>query len=71
MKSTYTGRRAEQLISGATKMVAKRARRSSMVRVAIMPGTAQAKLDSRGMKAVPESPTRVSSRSINSAARAM
>ena len=40
-----------------------------MVRVAMMPGTAQAKLDSSGMKARPERPTLPISRSSRKAAR--
>jgi hypothetical protein len=42
MSSVYTGRRAEQLMSGTTMMVARRSLGSSMVRVAMTPGTAQA-----------------------------
>ena len=57
MISAYTGKRAEQVIKGASMMVARRSRQLAMVRVAITPGTAQAKLDSRGMKARPDSPT--------------
>ena len=53
----YTGSRAEQVMSGATMMVARRSCQLAMVRVAMMPGTAQAKLDSSGMKARPDSPT--------------
>jgi len=71
MKRTYTGSRAEQLIRGATRIVAMRSRRSPMVRAAMIPGTAQAKLDSRGMKDVPERPQRLSSRSMRKAARDM
>ncbi len=42
MISVYTGRRAEQVMNGAIRMVAKRSRLLSMVRVAMMAGTAQA-----------------------------
>ena len=42
IRRVYTGSRAEQLISGTTMMVARRSFGSSMVRVAMMPGTAQA-----------------------------
>jgi hypothetical protein len=42
-----------------------------MLRVAMMPGMAQAKLDSSGMKLRPERPTVAISRSIRKAARAM
>ena len=40
-----------------------------MVRVAMMPGMAQAKLDSRGMKARPDKPTLPINRSSKNAAR--
>src|SRR6266571_3097074 len=56
--------RAEQVISGATRMVASRARRLEMTRVAMMPGMAQAKLDNSGMKARPCSPAPPMIRSI-------
>ena len=49
----YTGRRAEQVVSGTTSMVSRRSRFLSMVRVAMMAGTAQAKPDSIGTKARP------------------
>ncbi len=39
-------------------IVAMRSRRFGIVRVAMMPGIAQAKLDSSGMNARPERPTR-------------
>jgi hypothetical protein len=42
MMSVYTGRRAEQDIRGTTSMVSSRSRRRSMVRVAMIAGTAQA-----------------------------
>ena len=42
ISSVYTGSRAEQLMSGTTMIVARRSFGSSMVRVAMMPGTAQA-----------------------------
>jgi hypothetical protein len=63
--------RAEQVISGATRMVVNRSRRLSMTRVAMMPGMAQAKLDSSGMKARPCNPAPPMMRSIRKAARAM
>ena len=56
MISAYTGRRAEQVISGAIMMVARRSRGFWMVRVAMIPGMAQAKLDSKGMNARPDRP---------------
>jgi hypothetical protein len=42
-----------------------------MLRVAMMPGMAQAKLDSSGMKLRPDRPTPAIIRSIRKAARAM
>ena len=56
ISSAYTGRRAEQVISGATRIVARRSRGSWMERVAMMPGIAQAKLDSSGMNERPDRP---------------
>ena len=53
------------------RIVVSRSRGSAMVRVAMMPGTAQAKLEISGMKARPFSPTRAISRSIRKAARVM
>ena len=67
----YTGSRAEQLISGATRTVTKRSLRISMVRVAMMPGIAQAKEPRSGMNDFPWRPTRDMSRSMIKAARAM
>ncbi len=69
MTSAYTGRRAEQVISGASRMVTSRSRRFGMVRVAMMPGMAQAKDDSSGMKERPDKPTVPISRSSRKAAR--
>ncbi len=57
MSSAYTGRRAEQVMSGAIMMVVSRSRQLGMVRAAMMPGIAQAKLDSSGMNARPDRPT--------------
>ena len=54
----YTGSRAEQVMNGAIRMVAMRSRLLSMVRVAMMAGTAQAYAESSGMKLLPFSPTR-------------
>ena len=68
---TYTGSRALQLISGAMRMVTMRSRRDSMVRVAMIPGTAQAYDDSSGMNDFPLSPSRAIQRSSRKAARAM
>ncbi len=70
MRSRYTGRRAEQLMNGATKIVARRSLRFSIVRAAMMPGMAQAKLLSMGMKLLPCNPTLARSRSMRNAARA-
>ena len=69
ISSAYTGSRAEQVISGATMIVASRSRQLAMVRVAMMPGMAQAKLDSSGMKARPDRPTRPIRLSSRKAAR--
>ena len=69
MISAYTGSRAEQVISGASKMVAIRSRTFGMVRVAIMPGIAQAYEDSSGMNERPESPMLPMRRSSRNAAR--
>src|SRR5262249_58592522 len=71
ISSKYTGSRAEQLISGATRIVAKRSRRFSITRVAMIPGTAQATDDSSGMNDLPLRPARDMSRAIKKAARAM
>jgi hypothetical protein len=65
----YTGRRAEQVISGATRIVARRSRGSWMLRVAMIPGIAQAKLDSSGMKLRPDRPAPAIIRSSRNAAR--
>ena len=53
MISVYTGSRAEQVVSGTTIMVSRRSRRRSIVRVAMMAGTAQANPDRIGTKARP------------------
>ena len=71
MSRMYTGNRAEQLMSGATKMVAKRSRRSSITRVAMIPGTAQATDDNSGINDLPLRPQRAMSLSMRNAARAM
>ena len=71
MMTAYTGNRAEQVISGAIRIVVSRSLGSSIVRVAMMPGIAQAKDDSRGMNARPDNPTPAISRSIMKAARTM
>ena len=67
----YTGTRAEQLISGITMIVASRSRRSSITRVDMIAGIAQAWADSSGTNALPGRPTRCISRSMTNAARAM
>jgi hypothetical protein len=69
ISSAYTGRRAEQVMSGAIMMVTSRSRQWVMVRVAMMPGMAQAKLDSSGMNERPDSPTVPMTRSSRKAAR--
>ncbi len=65
----YTGNRAEHVMNGAIRMVAMRSRLLSMVRVAMIAGTAQAYADSSGMKLLPFSPTRDMVRSAMTAAR--
>ena len=42
IKSVYTGSRAEQVMNGATRIVASRSRGDEIVRVAMIPGTAHA-----------------------------
>ena len=58
-------------MKGAIIIVARRSFGFSMVRVAMMPGMAQAKLESSSMKALPCSPTPRMSLSIRKAARDM
>src|SRR5690606_15049716 len=69
ISKAYTGKRAEQVISGATKIVVKRSRGSLILRVAIIPGTAHAKLDSNGINARPLKPALNISLSSKNAAR--
>ncbi len=69
ISSAYTGSRAEQVMSGAIMMVVSRSRQLLMVRVAITPGMAQAKLDSSGMNERPDRPTVPITRSSRKAAR--
>ena len=71
MKSTYTGSRAEQLIRGATKIVASLSLLSSITLVASTPGTAHATEERSGMKDFPLSPHFAITRSIKNAARAI
>ncbi len=49
IKSAYTGKRAEQVMNGAARIVAMRSRRFGITRVAMIDGTAHAKLDSSGI----------------------
>ena len=69
IRSACTGSRALQLIRGATIIVAIRSRGFPMVRVAMMPGMAQAKEERRGMNDFPCKPTFLIRRSIMKAAR--
>src|SRR5260370_31124643 len=71
ISNAYTGKRHEQLISGATKIVTSRSLGLSIVRVAMMPGIAQANELSIGIKLLPCSPTLLINLSIRKAARAM
>jgi hypothetical protein len=58
-------------MKGAMRIVASLSFGFSMVRVAMMPGMAHAKLESKGMKALPCSPTPRISLSTRKAARDM
>ena len=69
ISKAYTGSRAEQVISGAIMIVTSRSRGLAIVRAAMMPGIAQAKLDRRGMNERPLRPTLPISRSSRNAAR--
>src|SRR6478735_2188694 len=71
MISVYTGKRAEQVISGTTSIVSNRSRWRSIVRVAKIAGTAQAKPESMGTNARPCRPSDFMMRSIKNATRAM
>ena len=70
-RSTYTGRRALQLIRGVTKMVMSRLWRLSMVRDDMMAGTLHPKPIIRGINDLPCSPILCISLSIIKAARAI
>ena len=70
MINAYMGRRAAQVMNGITRIVAMRSRLLSMVRVARIPGTAQACADNSGMKDFPCNPTLAMVRSAINAARA-
>lgn len=68
MKSVYTGSLAEHVISGATRMVINRSRLEGIVRVAMIPGTAQANELKSGTKDLPLMPKLEKTRSkINAA----
>ncbi len=69
MMSAYTGSRAEQVIIGASRIVASRSRRFGIVRVAMIPGMAHENDDSSGMKERPDRPTPPMRRSSRNAAR--
>ena len=56
-------------MSGAIRIVTMRSRGFEIVRAAMIPGIAQAKLESSGMKERPERPTAPISRSSRNAAR--
>src|SRR5579885_3906021 len=64
-----TGSRAEHVINGAIKIVAIRSRLLSIVRVAMIAGTAQAYAESKGIKDFPCSPNLDIVRSAIRAAR--
>jgi hypothetical protein len=67
----YTGRRAEQLMRGRIRMVTRRSFQLSMVRVAMIPGIAQAYPLIRGSTDFPWSPILLMIRSIIKATRAI
>ena len=71
VKSTYTGKRAPQLTSGTTRIVARRSRRLSRLRVAITAGTLHPNPINSGMKLLPCRPILCMKRSMRNAARAM
>src|SRR4051812_42111959 len=68
--SVYTGSRAEHVISGTTIIVRIRSRRRSIVRVAVIAGTAHAKPNSIGTNARPWRFIERITRSIRYATRA-
>jgi hypothetical protein len=67
----YTGNRAEHVANGAVMMVAIRSREDGSVRVAMIPGIAQANDESIATKARPSNPVLAITRSIKNAARDM
>ena len=67
----YTGSLAEQDMKGMRRMVMRRSFSFSMVRAPMMAGTEQPKPMSMGIKAFPERPKRLKSRSMMKAARDM
>ena len=56
ISKAYTGNRAEHVIKGAIIIVAKRSLSELILRVAIIPGMAQAKLESSGINERPLKP---------------
>ncbi|MNE95976.1 hypothetical protein D3C80_1941320 [compost metagenome] len=67
----YTGRRAEQLMSGVIRMAIRRSFLFSIIRVAITAGIAQASPLIRGMAARPFIPTERIRRSVRKLIRAI
>ena len=57
INNAYTGKRAEHVMNGAARIVAIRSRRLGITRVAMIAGTAHAKLDSNGITDCPDKPT--------------
>ena len=57
ISKAYTGKRAEHVIIGAIRIVTIRSREFEILLVAMIPGIAQAKLESSGIKDLPERPT--------------
>ena len=71
VKIAYTGSRAEQLMSGVTRMVSNRSFRFSMLRALMMAGPAQANPLISGITLFPFNPTLRISRSVKKLMRAM
>ena len=71
MRIAYTGKRAEQVVKGVTKMVINRYFQFSMFRVAITAGMAQAVHEISGMTLLPFNPKRLNPLSIKKTTRLM
>ena len=71
LKSTHTGSFALQLMNGVMKIVSRRSRLDSRVRVAMIAGTLHPNPTSIGTKLFPGRPIQRMNLSITNAARAM